>query len=70
MILLKPLVQKRNHSTSNGTLDITSDMAWAVETEREEAQKRMEEESAVAAEARAARAEIATDVDALMDLGI
>ncbi len=45
-------------------------MAWAVETEREEAQKRMEEESAVAAEARAARAEIATDVDALMDLGI
>ncbi len=30
----------------------------------------MEEEAAAAADARAARAEIATDVDALMDLGI
>ncbi len=49
----------------------TLQVARAVETEREEALKKtMEEEAAAAVEARAARAEIATDVDTLMDLGI
>ncbi len=49
----------------------TLQAARAVKTEREEAwKKRMEEEAAAAAEARAARAEIATDIDALMGLGI
>jgi hypothetical protein len=45
-------------------------VAQAVEMEREEARKKkMEEEAAAAVEARAARAEIAKDVNALMDLG-
>jgi hypothetical protein len=49
----------------------TLQVARSVETEREEVwKKRMEEEAAAATEARAARAEIATDVNALMDLGI
>ncbi len=45
-------------------------VARAVETEREEAQKKkIEEEAAAVAKARAARAEIAKDVNTLMDLG-
>jgi hypothetical protein len=49
----------------------TLQVAQAVEMDREEAQKkRIEEEAAAATEARAAKAEIAMDVNALMDLGI
>jgi hypothetical protein len=61
----------RRRREAQQAMKATLQVAWAVETEREEAwKKKMEEEAAAAAEARVARAEIAMDVNALMDLGI